>query len=308
MISIFTPTYNRAHTIERVWKSLKNQTVKPLEWIVIDDGSTDDIESKIDSYISENLFRITFLKFRQNQGKHIAINKAVELAEGEFFVIADSDDEFKSDTLEFFLATWNTIPIAEKDSFCGIRVCCEDQFGNRISDNLPRTPIDLTMTEAFYKYKFRNESWCMIKTKLHRQYKFPVEHLGSYYPEGIIWKRISTNTKIRFVNDIKRIYYINDGDSLIFGEKTKKEKASGSLPLSIDILNNDLTYFFYYPKYFIVALLSLCFYIFHSEQKKQYFKSIKIHVWVIIILLLPIIGVSLSLHTIITNAKKTLKR
>ena len=55
-ITIITPTYNRAHTLSRVYDSLKNQTFKDFKWIIIDDGSTDDTENLVKSFQAENIF------------------------------------------------------------------------------------------------------------------------------------------------------------------------------------------------------------------------------------------------------------
>ena len=50
-LTVFTPTYNRAHTIERVYESLKAQTCDDFEWLVIDDGSTDNTKTLVESFI-----------------------------------------------------------------------------------------------------------------------------------------------------------------------------------------------------------------------------------------------------------------
>lgn len=73
LISIFTPTYNRAYILEKLYKSLCNQSCKNFEWIVVDDGSVDNTEELIQNFIQENKFHIVYYK-QKNQGKHIAIN------------------------------------------------------------------------------------------------------------------------------------------------------------------------------------------------------------------------------------------
>ena len=90
MITVFTPTYNRGYIISNLYDSLKRQTVKTFEWIVIDDGSTDHTEKLFQNFLKEkNDFSITYKKV-PNGGKHRAINKGVSLAKGDLFFIVDS--------------------------------------------------------------------------------------------------------------------------------------------------------------------------------------------------------------------------
>ena len=99
-ITVFTPTYNRAYIIENLYRSLQRQTVKDFEWLVIDDGSTDNTQELFDKWISEeNAFPIRYYKQR-NGGKCRAINRALDLAQGELFFTVDSDDYLTKDALE----------------------------------------------------------------------------------------------------------------------------------------------------------------------------------------------------------------
>ena len=84
MFSVFTPTYNRADTLYRVYDSIKRQTIQDLEWIVVDDGSTDNTENIINEFKRNSKFPIIYIK-QNNSGKHIAFNRAVEVAQGDFF-------------------------------------------------------------------------------------------------------------------------------------------------------------------------------------------------------------------------------
>ena len=85
-ITVFTPAYNRADLLPRLYKSLINQTSHNFEWIIVDDGSTDNTKNVVEAFISENVIPIVYLK-KVNEGKHVAINKGVELAKGEFFLL-----------------------------------------------------------------------------------------------------------------------------------------------------------------------------------------------------------------------------
>ncbi|MGK6699482.1 glycosyltransferase family A protein [Acinetobacter baumannii] len=94
-LTIFTPSYNRAHTLHRVYESLQVQTLQNFEWIIIDDGSIDNTEDVVKDIINKSKFPIIYIK-QENSGKQAAWNKAVSLAKGEYFCCLDSDDSIYS--------------------------------------------------------------------------------------------------------------------------------------------------------------------------------------------------------------------
>ena len=117
--TVFTPAYNRAALIPRLYESLKGQTFRDFEWVVVDDGSSDNTKELIESYIAEKPFFPIIFKSIENGGKPNAVNIGVTLASGELFVTLDSDDYFTSDALALLDETEKTIPENEKSSFFG---------------------------------------------------------------------------------------------------------------------------------------------------------------------------------------------
>ena len=107
-ITVITPTYNRCNTLYRVYNSLLSQTYKDFEWLVIDDGSTDDTKELIQGYIEEDKINIRYY-YQENRGKHIALNTAMKLVDSEYITVIDSDDEFVSNAFEVFISYWNNI-------------------------------------------------------------------------------------------------------------------------------------------------------------------------------------------------------
>ena len=97
--SIVTPTYNRAYVIENLYNSLIVQSSKDFEWIIIDDGSTDETESIVREWIKEDLIKIIYIK-QFNGGKHKAINNAVKYAKSDYVFIVDSDDLLIDNAIE----------------------------------------------------------------------------------------------------------------------------------------------------------------------------------------------------------------
>ena len=98
-ITIFTPAYNRAYTLQRLYESIKKQEYKNFEWISVDDGSKDNTKELIHSFISEKKVDIKYF-FQENSGKHIAINKGVEEASGNLFSLLGSKLGQRSENLK----------------------------------------------------------------------------------------------------------------------------------------------------------------------------------------------------------------
>ncbi len=107
--SVFAPTYNRAHTLPRLYSSLCEQTFKDFEWIIVDDGSTDETAEVVKPWLKAAPFRVRYF-WKPNGGKHTAINRGVQEAVGRFLAISDSDDWYVPQALDRFIHHWNEIP------------------------------------------------------------------------------------------------------------------------------------------------------------------------------------------------------
>src|SRR5437764_8622953 len=113
LFTVFTPTYNRAHTIKRVFDSLSAQTLREFEWLVVDDGSTDKTSELIAAWAKAVDFPIRYFR-QEHSGKHIAYNLAVRAARGQFFLTLDSDDGCVPHALERIAYHWNMIPACDR--------------------------------------------------------------------------------------------------------------------------------------------------------------------------------------------------
>ncbi len=99
IITIFTPAYNRAHTIGRTYESLCRQTCKDFEWLVVDDGSKDNTRELVEGWIKEDLIPIRYI-YQENQGMHGAHNTAYRNITTELNVCIDSDDYMPDDAVK----------------------------------------------------------------------------------------------------------------------------------------------------------------------------------------------------------------
>jgi glycosyltransferase involved in cell wall biosynthesis len=100
-LTIITPTFNRYSTLTRLYESLEKQDILIYEWIVIDDGSTDDTAELINDFKSKsnNICNLIYI-YQQNSGKHIALNNGLSRASGTFICFVDSDDWLPLNSLE----------------------------------------------------------------------------------------------------------------------------------------------------------------------------------------------------------------
>lgn len=211
--TVFTPTYNRAYTLTRLYESLKAQTFKSFEWLVVDDGSTDNTEELIKSFIEEKpFFNIKYIK-TENGGKHRAINRGIKYAEGELTFILDSDDYLTDNALERLDGVEKSIDNKDKGIFAGI---CgnkgyseEKQVGTSQKE---KGYLDITMSEK-NKHGISGDKAEVFYTCILKQYPFPEFPNENFLTESIVWDRISHDGyKLRYFDDIIYICeYLKDG-------------------------------------------------------------------------------------------------
>lgn len=216
--TVFTPIYNRKHTIYRVWDSLIAQTNKNFEWLIVNDGSNDNIEPLLEEYKDKADFKVRIFH-QQNSGKHIAFNKAIENAKGELFIPADSDDSFSSETIEVFTEIWKKY---KNDSISGISVLCKSENDVIVGDNFPIEGVS-NLIDITYKYNVKGEKWGCIRLDVLKKFKFPTDFDVKFFPEAYLWTQIGLNYKTVFVNVPLRTYYQDAGNQLT------NEKISQSL-------------------------------------------------------------------------------
>ena len=195
--------------IEKLYDSLCLQTCKDFEWIVVDDGSVDNTEELIQNFIQENKIHIVYYK-QKNQGKHIAINRGVELAKGELFFIVDSDDILPKDSLEIVIEKYQSIK--DDETIAGLAGRRGYISGGYIGTNKSYDDVIMTSLDFRFKKKIAGDMAEVYKTKVIRQYPFPQFEGERFCPEALVWKRIDQQYKMLwFSNIIYKGEYIPDG-------------------------------------------------------------------------------------------------
>lgn len=208
-ITVFTPAYNRAHTLEALYRSLQKQTFRDFEWLIVDDGSSDGTGELVRKWQSEdNSFPIRYV-YQENGGKCRAINHGLELAAGELFFTVDSDDYLLDNALENAARWEKELPKDKK--FCALSGNLGTAPGQTLNEALPEPYYDGTALDRYGVVK--GERALLFYTAVHRKYLYPVCEGERFMTEAVAWNRMAADGwKIRFYNEILTIYeYQPDG-------------------------------------------------------------------------------------------------
>jgi len=233
MITIFTPTYNREITLRKLYNSLIIQENKNFEWLVIDDGSTDDTEALINEFSKSSHFPIRYV-YQQNAGKMSAYNKGIELAEGEIFICVDSDDYLLKDATKIISEYFEKI----NDPFiCGVAFHNMNRETKKVSGTMfPRNDLVANHQELYYKYHIKGDKNFVFKTDCLKEYKHPIQGQEKFVPEAVLFNRIGEKYSFLCVNEcVVSIEYMSDGYSNNYAQLAK---------------NNPLGHVLYYKELF----------------------------------------------------------
>ncbi len=207
--TVFTPTFNRKELLEKLYKSLQKQTFKDFEWLIVDDGSTDGTEEKVEEFLSEKKLEIKYY-FKENGGKQRAYNFATEKANGELFICLDSDDEYVENGLEIILKYWKKY---EKNSdIAGMGYLSTYPNREIIGSSFPEKEMISTQFEIYNKYGVKGDKGLMFRTEIIKKYKFPVFEDEKFITEAVVYNRICEKYKMVYVNEkIEIKEYQEDG-------------------------------------------------------------------------------------------------
>lgn len=208
MITIFTPTYNRAHILHRLYDSLKKQTVSDFEWLIVDDGSIDDTELIVKKWINENIINIRYIR-QENGGKPRAFNKGVKNAKGELFFCVDSDDYVPADCVKEIIECWAGV----KDSnVAGIVALKTDEKGKPLCDKFPQNVTETTTFDLVRKHNCKGEKSLVYKTSVLKEYPYPEIDVEKFVTECVVYDKIDLSYVMVLLDKVLTICeYQSDG-------------------------------------------------------------------------------------------------
>lgn len=211
--SVFTPTFNRAELIGRVYESLMRQSFSSFEWIVVDDGSTDDTENVVRTFAEQASFPVRYFK-TENRGKVAAINVALDYADGVFFLVFDSDDWCTGDALQCFYDTWENIPAGDRARYGAIS--CLKKYANEELVGEDYSRIDTFGCSYIDRFNLSviGDKWECILTEVHKSNRYDLAAGERYQAPEYAWLKMAEKYDTVFLNKaLSIVEYQEDGIS-----------------------------------------------------------------------------------------------
>lgn len=208
-ISVITPTYNRAYILGQCYESLCAQTDPNFEWVVVDDGSTDNTEALVQSFIAQKRISICYIR-QENGGKHRAHNTAVQHATGELVVCLDSDDTLTENAVEVARAVWQEQSAPEITGILALRG--DPEHRKPICAALPEGVVAATMFDLNNRYGFYGDTVLFFRTELLRRIPFATFEGERFIPETNLYVDIDRHGKMLLLDRVLYLCeYLPDG-------------------------------------------------------------------------------------------------
>ena len=198
-LCIFTPTYNRAYCLEDLFNSLCHQHSSRFIWLIVDDGSTDNTEELVKSFIEHSPFPITYLR-QNNGGKQRAFNTGVEHCHNELFMCVDSDDTLAENAVETILAHWDTVK--NNRTIAGIIGLCGKDPQTPLATPFPDGLVETTMWDLYYKQHHKGDVAVAHRTSILRQYPYEVDPGEKFIAEPYVFHQIDQKYKLSVITKV----------------------------------------------------------------------------------------------------------
>ncbi|MBR3358760.1 MAG: glycosyltransferase family 2 protein [Solobacterium sp.] len=212
LLTVFTPSFNRAHTLGRTYSSLKNQTCKDFIWMIIDDGSSDNTRELVENWkTQENGFDIRYI-YKENGGMHTAHNTAYENIDTLLNVCVDSDDAMPENAVELILKKW--IEVKDKGYAGIIGLDADMNTGKLIGKGFPEG-FQKTTLSGYYAAGGAGDKKLIYRTDVINEYPpYPVFEGEKYVPLSYKYRLIDEKYEMAVLNEILcLVEYQPDGSS-----------------------------------------------------------------------------------------------
>ena len=205
LVSILTPAWNRSTYLEKVWAGLDAQVYSEIEWIVANDGSTDDTAKVCLELKRKSKFPVTIIEASIHVGKPRMDNELIKAAKGDFVIWCDSDDYLLPGAIDRLVSVWELIPEADQTGYIGITALCATNKGVLQSRPLPRPGIfDTTWNELedFYQENKGGDNLFFIRAEKIKKSRF-VE-IDFMVTESSFWLNFC-EMRLKFIPEVMKI-------------------------------------------------------------------------------------------------------
>lgn len=252
-VTIFTPTFNRAHVLERCYISILEQDINDIEWLIIDDGSTDNTAELVELLKIENKLNIKYI-YQNNSGKQAAWNKAVKNASGEYFIGLDSDDALVAGSINKLLSMSTVFDDKEIIGVRAISVSSETLKPN----NSYLSNID-KKSSWFDEFRsgIRGERIDFFKTELLQKYLYPVASGINFIPEIWFYSTVAKEYYFYYSSIPVRIFFDSESINRLSKSSIKKHAVGHYISRKALLENVPLKLWLYRPLDFIKSVLRI---------------------------------------------------
>lgn len=270
-LTVFTPVYNRAELLPKLYKSLLDQTNGDFVWLVVDDGSTDESFSLLKSFEDEGKLDMRIIR-QENGGKMRAHNRGVKEAETELFVCLDSDDSFTKDAVSDILNRWELV--AGNSRIAGIAANKgQDENTPLYGSSLP--DVKEETLSGIYRRGFKGETTLVFRTEILKKHLFPEIEGEKYVPEDVVYDEIDREYRLSVMDKVLTVCVLTDSGLTDRAAELREKNPGGwylyyvnraeSEPMSLLKLKYISHYLRFRPlvkdelkeKYFIPVMLSV---------------------------------------------------
>lgn len=221
-ITVFTPTYNRAAFLPTLYQSLLNQTDRDFEWLVVDDGSTDNTDTIIDGFKNDGHISVRYIK-QPNMGKHAAHNNGIMKADSELFVCVDSDDRLLPEAISHTKEVWKAC--RGDKTICGIVSPRKLPDGKRFV-NAPETG---TLMQLYNRHIFDGDTMLVFQTDVLRENLFPQFKEEKFISECVVYMKIDQDYRLKYDNVFLYESEYHDDGITKNGVKHRIQSPAGTL-------------------------------------------------------------------------------
>lgn len=245
--TVFTPTYNRANVLPRLYRSLLEQGFRDFEWLVIDNASTDETHELVEEWVKEARIAIRYLRNETNIGRQGSVRRAIAEARGELFFEIRSADTLMPNALERLKYHWDSIPADKRDGFSAVSALAVDEFGRLNGTPYPSDVLDADSISIRFRHKVRGDKFGFQRLDVLRSVPIPdIPGYTGFIPARIVWRAIGRRYKTRYVNEALRVYW-QDQETSLSHPTDKWSNAAGRVLDAQDLLNNDISWLPFAP-------------------------------------------------------------
>ena len=229
MITVFTPSYNRRKELKKLYDSLLKQDYSNFEWLIVDDGSSDDTEEYIKELKKKNKININYV-YKENGGKQSAYNMGLKKAKGDIFLCIDSDDILKTNILKKINKDFEKY---EDNNRIGGIAYLQGYISDKnklIGTKFPDDVEVINYFDIYHKYGVKGDKLIVLKTKVAKKYYFPIIEGEKFIPEALIFNRISLKYDFVCINEIAAYKdYLDSGYSNNYFNLVKRNPKGNML-------------------------------------------------------------------------------